>query len=434
MRHTRTLSIFALATALTACGPADDDSAAPDANDDDTGSTCAIRMQDAPLAPAGYSYQDSLPTATFNTWDGVTVPTPGEADYPGGKYRTLTPDSNGKIHPGCTVEGLSYTPASIPGYPCAAKEYPFPSGVTEDTSKPIFILVHGNSSSPSDWEPFLHDDPGSLDWPADTVMREQLSTLLPAKGYRTIAVDMRITLVDDPVENNDTENAARNIDHGWAVPIAQELIKRVIEANPGRKISVVGFSLGATVVRDALRRLWVEWDAGTWDQNVFEHLDQVFINSGANHGVSSFALCSANNSMRGTVTCEMGQRNTYTQTTFHKALNGPPMSTGGSEFGGWWETPCADGDYAFGKRGVCGGNKVLYTTMTMSDMPDGTQQDLFVSEHASRLYPTECANNEVNGLNDYDTSAYFLNGILRNHYGSVRSERGLAEILQQADK
>ncbi len=434
MRHPSTFSILAFAAALSACGPADDDTAAgPDANDD-TSSACEIRMQDAPLAPAGYTYTDSLATAAANTWDGLTVPAPGEVSYPGGKYRTLTPDSSGNIHPGCTVEGLAYTPADIPGYPCAAKEYPFPTGVTEDTSQPIFILIHGNSSSPSDWEPFIHPDPNSLDWTVDSQMREQLSTLLPAQGIRTIAADMRITLVDDPVENNDTENAARNIDHGWAVPIAQELIKRVIEANPGRRISVVGFSLGAAVVRDALRRLWVEWDAGNWDQNVFEHLQDVFIASGANHGVSSFALCSANKSMRGTVTCEMGQRNTYTQTEFHKPLNGPAMNTSGAEFGGWWETPCADGDYAFGKRGVCGGNKVRYTTVTMSDMPDGTQQDLFVSEHASRLYPTECANNLVNGLNDFDTSGYFLNGILRNHYGSVRSERGLAKILDQAAK
>ena len=46
-------------------------------------------------------------------------------------------DTNGDIHPGCSTAGLSYTAASIPGYPCAAKAYPFPDGVSEDTSKPI---------------------------------------------------------------------------------------------------------------------------------------------------------------------------------------------------------------------------------------------------------------------------------------------------------
>jgi hypothetical protein len=132
--------------------------------------------------------------------------------------------------------------------------------------------------------------------------------------------------------------------------------------------------------------------------------------------------------MRGTVTCQMGQRNQYTQTAFHRPLNGPPID-GEPVFGGWWETPCADGDYAFGKRGVCGGHKVAYTTITMQDLMNGTQQDEFVSEHASRLYPTACANNVLTGLNDFDTSGYFYNGYFRNHYGSVRSDAGIAKVI-----
>jgi hypothetical protein len=132
--------------------------------------------------------------------------------------------------------------------------------------------------------------------------------------------------------------------------------------------------------------------------------------------------------MRGTVTCEMGQRNQYTQTAFHRALNGPPID-GLSAFGGWWETPCANGDYAFGKKNACGDNKVAYTTITMQDLENGTQQDEFVSEHASRLYPTECANNVLTGLNDFDTSGYFYNGFFRNHYGAVRSEAGIAKVI-----
>ncbi|NVB80481.1 MAG: hypothetical protein HOV81_18960 [Kofleriaceae bacterium] len=396
---------------------------------DDT--ACGQAMANAPLAPAGYDFHDALPTATRNTWDAVSLPQPGDATYPGGRYRTITPDGSGKTHPGCTTLGLTYTAASIAGYPCAARQFEFPAGTQEDTTKPIVILVHGNSESPSGWMKFVHPDPASLMFPADTTARDQLAELLPARGYRTIAVDMRTDKIDDAnsPEGKDIGNTPKNADHGWDVPILQELIKRVAIANPDRKISLVGFSLGATTVRDALRRLWAENQDGTWDVNIFSRLDVVVVASGANHGVVSFSKqCGLNLTMRGTVTCEMGQRNQYTETAFHRPLNGPPIE-GLAEFGGWWETPCADGDYAFGKRKACGGNKVAYTTITMADLPNGTQQDEFVSEHAARLYPRECANNLVDGLNDFDTSGYFYNGFFRNHYGSVRSEAGLAKVL-----
>jgi pimeloyl-ACP methyl ester carboxylesterase len=389
-------------------------------------------MAMAPLAPAGFDYHDALPTATHNTWDGVAMPQPGDEAYPGGRYRTLTPDAAGKIHPGCTVDGLQYTPASIPGYPCAARQFDFPDGVTEDTTKPIVILVHGNSESPTGWMKFLHPDPGSLGFPADTVARDQLAELLPAAGFRTIAIDMRTDLIDDPnsPEGKDTGNTPKNSDHGWTTPLLQELVKDVVTAYPDRQISLVGFSLGATTVPDALRRLWAEWADGKWDVNIFEHVDTVVLASGAHHGVVSFAAeCGLNLTMRGTVTCQMGQRNQYTETDFARPLDGPPMPTEHGEFGGWWETPCADGDYAFGKRGACGMHVVHYTTITMQDLPNGTQQDEFVSEHASRLYPTACANNELDSLNDFDTSGYFYNGYFRNHYGSVRSNAGIAKVI-----
>jgi len=404
---------------------------------DDQGSgvdqtACAQAMAMAPLAPAGFDYHDVMATATHNTWDGVAMPQPGDASYPGGRYRTLAPDAAGKIHPGCTVDGLMYTPASIPGYACAAREFPFPDGVVEDTTKPIIILVHGNSESPTGWMKFVHADPSSLMFPADTVARDQLAELLPAQGYRTIAIDMRTDKIDDPnsPEGKDTGNTPKNSDHGWTVPLLQELVKRVAIAYPDRHISLVGFSLGATTVPDALRRLWVEWADHTWDTNIFERVDTVVLASGAHHGVVSFAKeCGLNLTMRGTVTCQMGQRNQYTETDFARPLNGPPMPTEHGEFGGWWETPCADGDYAFGKRQACGGHVVAYTTITMQDLPNGTQQDEFVSEHASRLYPTACANNQLDGLNDFDTSGYFYNGYFRNHYGSVRSNAGLAKVI-----
>ncbi|MEM9488516.1 MAG: hypothetical protein AAGC55_05200 [Myxococcota bacterium] len=409
----------------------DDSDAGPgDAGETEPQSACAMAMLEAPTGAAATPLGDTLATATRNTWDNATVPTEGAPDYPGGKYRTLTADGDGAIHPGCSTEGLLYTPADIAGYPCAAREYPFPDGVAEDTDKPIVLLIHGNSDSPVGFESYVHPDPKSLDFPADTAARDQLAERLPAAGYRTIAADFRIDRVDDPKNNLETENAALNIDHGWAVPIAQALIKQVIENNPDREISIVGFSLGATVVRDALRRLFVENQDGVWNINVYGRVRDAIIASGANHGFSSNALCGNNLTMRGTVTCEMGDRGLYTQTAFHEALNGPAMpDTGDGAVGYWYETPCADGSYAFGVRDACDGNAVQWTSITMADIEQGTYQDLFVSEHASRLYPVECANNIVNDLNDFDTSGYFLNGLFRNHYGSVRSATGLDRVL-----
>lgn len=391
---------------------------------------CQIAMQEAPTGGAAIPFDDALATATVNTWDGVTVPAIDDPTYPGGKYRTLAPDGNGDIHPGCSTVGLAYTAASITNYACAAKEYPFPAGTDEDTSKPIVLLMHGNSDGPDGWEQFLHPDPGSLGPWADTEIRDQLAELLPAAGYRTYAVDYRIDLVDDPTADATTGNPARNIDHGWAVPIAQEFIKRVIEENPDRMVSIIGFSLGGTVVRDALRRLFVEYQNGDWDVNVFGRVHDAVLASGAHHGVSTGALCGANTTMRGTITCEMGQRNAYTQTGFHTPLGGPEYNAADGNTGYWYESPCADGSYAFGLTDACDGNTVQYTTITMSDLEDGTQQDLFTSEYASRLYPGDCVNNVINGLNDFDTSGYFENGLFRNHYGAVRSQASLTNIMQ----
>lgn len=396
----------------------------PGGTEDDTpvvdAAKCKAALAQAPMAPAGFDYHDALP-ASSATWDGKSMPQPGDSKYPGGHYRDLA------THPGCSVAGLSYAPASIPSYRCAARDFT----TSEDTTKPIVILVHGNSDSPAGWMSFVHADPSSLMFPADTTARDQLAELLPKHGFRTIAVDFRTDLVDDPnsPEGKDTGNTPKNQDHGWTVPILQDLIKQLAIANPNRKISLVGFSLGVTGVRDALRRLWVEYQDGSWDVNILSRVDAVVLGSGANHGVVSFATeCGVNLTMRGTVTCEMGQRNQYTETEFARPLNGPPIA-GLPQFGGWWETPCADGDYAYGKRGACGGNTVAYTTITMKDLDNGTQQDEFVSEHASRLYPLDCVDNEVDALTDFDTSGYFYNGYFRNHYGSVRSATGLAKVV-----
>lgn len=392
---------------------------------------CQAALADAPTGVSAPSFNDALATAARNTWDGASVPAADDPNYPGGKYRTITADSTGNAHPGCSTVGLAYTPATIPAYACAAREYPFPDGTEEDTSRPIVILIHGNSDSPTGWEGFIHPDPGSLtDFQADMTMRKQLADLLPEAGFRTISVDNRTVLVDDPTSNLITENAAFNVDHGWAVSLAQELIKRVVDANPGRQVSIIGFSLGATVMRDAVRRLFIEFRDGEWDINIFERVQDLVVASGAHHGVNfGDPLCDGNTTMRGTVGCEMGQRNTYTQTAFHDALNGPAMPDTSEGIGYWYESPCADGDYAFGLGNACGGNQVEYTTITMKDLEDGTQQDAFVSEYSSRLHPAECVKNVINDLNDFDTSGYFLNGLFRNHYGAVRSEAGLKTIL-----
>lgn len=314
------------------------------------------------------------------------------------QYRALN------THPGCTTAGLSYPAAQIPGYTCAAKAYDFPAGVTEDTSKPIVLLIHGNSSTPADFEKFSNGTMEPL---------PMLAERLVAAGFRTYAIDMRIDKTDDPATNNTTENAARNIDHGWATPIAEHFIGSVMKANPNRKISLVGFSLGSTIARDALRKLYGD------GERPFERVKDVVLAAGSNHGVSTYrALCSTNPTMRGRVACELGDRNAYGNgTPFLNLLNGPD---------GAYETPCADGNTAFGTAGVCGGNRVQYTTVVMRDKDDGTYQDEFVSEASSAL---KGADNQKLALTDNDLSGYFFNGIFKNHFGAARSEAALTKMM-----
>lgn len=310
-------------------------------------------------------------------------------------------------HPGCSTAGLTYTPASIAGYACAAKEYVG----TEDTNKPIVILIHGNSDTPSSWE--AYDSAGACGAAGATEGEDMLAEQLAAAGYRVIAADMRFDLVDDPAGNNDTENLAKNMDHGWGTPIAQSLIASVLAENPDRDISIIGFSFGVTVARDAVRRLAINEEV-----DIFPRIQDMILLAGANHGVSSGPLCGINPTMRGQVTCEMGDRAAYTPTDFLTPLNGPE---------GAWETPCGDGATAW-ERPICGENAVDYTTIVMEDLPDGEQQDLFVSEASSRL---EGADNQTVGLNDVDESNYFFCGLFRNHYGAARSDVALGIVLDR---
>ncbi|MFY0528613.1 esterase/lipase family protein [Archangium gephyra] len=408
---------------------------------------------------ANWSFRDAPEMAD----PGLTErQTPATYKLYDGKYRPL---SN---HPGCSIENLYYdkanttgtTPykdgnndgkwtgagvfggpnraanhidgdvARIPGYPCAAKEY---AQANEDTSKPIVILVHGNSTRPHSWEKFLLPLGSSIDssvekvqFSPDTEARQQLAEALIAERFRVIAVDFRTDLIAtvDPTGNSGTENAAGNIDHGWSTPILQSLVKAVMLNNPDRKVALIGHSLGVTVVRDALRRLYVEHVDGKPESvNPFTRVSHVILGSGANHGVSTYdsGLCTANPTMRGTIVCEMGSRSNYTQTYFHKPLNGPRDL---------FATPCADGDYAFGKTGQCGGNVVKYYTITMTDIAQGANyQDFYVSENASRIDLSDCSVNKLTTLNDYDTSGYFNKGFIANHFGSLRSAAGLKLVM-----
>jgi pimeloyl-ACP methyl ester carboxylesterase len=354
------------------------------------------------LTSVGYNPDGgAAPAPQPSSEGGVAVDTsnnPASAD--GIEYRDL------KTHPGFTTDGLEtrattpYKAANIPGYDGAAKEYVTPN---VDPAKPIVILVHGNSSTPADWETFAKD-------PNQTPM---LSERLVAAGYKVYAVDFRYDKVDDPHQNNDTENAGLNFNHGWATPILENMLEAMIKNNPDKKISLVGFSLGSTIIRDALRRLHRR------GVKPFEHVKSVVLGSGAHHGVSTFRkLCGPNPTMRGKVACELGDRTSYQPTDFLKPLNGPD---------GAFETPCADGNTAFGQSGVCGGNKVSYTTIVMKDIKEGSYQDEFVSEGSSAL---KGANNLKVELTDNDLSGYFYNGLFKNHYGAIRSEAGLKLIMQ----
>lgn len=367
-----------------------------------------------------------------------------EADY-AGRYR-----DDLATHPGCeprtaygnNVEFLVTdnqatvapgVPANIPGYPCAAKEY---TQANENTALPIVILVHGNSSSVTTFEEYdvmsrrgtTITSSGGLSFTVDAAVRAQLASRLVAAGHRVIAFDGRTDLVNTLADFDSasaTGNPFRNVDHGWTVPMLQSLIRAVIAQAPTRKIALVGHSLGVTVIRDALRRLYNEHRTNATAVNPFEHISDVVLLSGANHGVSSgAALCTSfGSNMKGTVGCEMGDRAAFQPTYFSRPLNGP------SDL---FVAPCADGSYAYGDRDQCGGNVVSYTTVTMEDLPSGMLQDEFISEASSALDLEPCVENVLLPLSDYDSSSYFFTGapgFFASHFGSARSNAGIDAIV-----
>lgn len=373
----RLVSSFALTIATLACGCLTSTSGATA----DGGADSHV-----PPANPGDAGGAAPDPSTANNADAIT-------------YRDLA------SHPGCTTDGLAYPAAQITGYRCAAKQYQLPGA--EDTTKPIVLLIHGNSSTPADWEKY----------PSDSKL-PMLSDRLVALGVRTYAIDMRMDKTDDPTTNDPkTGNPAHNMDHGWGEPIVEHFIESVLAANPGREIALVGFSYGPTTIRDALRRLHRR------GVKPFERIRAVVLASGANHGVSSYRkkcvdpASPANTTMAGRVACEMGDLVSFTPTPFLAPLNGDAGS---------FETPCADGMTAFGQSGVCGGHTVRYTTVVMRDISQGTYQDEFVSEGSSALLG---ADNKKLELSDQDTTGFFYNGIFKNHFGSIRSEAGLTVIV-----
>lgn len=316
-------------------------------------------------------------------------------------------------HPGCSIEGLKYTPAEIPGYPCAAKAY-LPA--QDDAQKPIVLLVHGNSDGVGGWEAYMNP---SCDPPGPMQGQPMLADRLVAAGYRVYAVDMRsdrtpLTGADPADCMGSTCNVAHTMDHGWGVPIVMSFVHAVLAANPGRSVVLIGHSFGATVIRDALRRLQL---AGT---PAWARVQDVILLSGGNHGVSpacGFSECGTNTTMRGRAACQFGNRDAYQPNCFTRVLNGED---------GVWEAPCADGVHAFGASDACGGHTVRWTTIVMSDLPDGAQQDQCVSEQSSALAG---ADNQTIALTSYDESDYFLCGVLKNHFGSQRSVEAMDRIL-----
>ncbi len=372
-----------------------------------------------------------------------------EADY-AGRYRDDLAN-----HPGCQPR-TEYTanasepfvrdneatvppgvPASIEGYPCAAKEY---TQASEDTDKPIVILVHGNSSGVTSFEEYFNASIAGTEiqtfqgfpFTVATETRPSLVTALLEDGFRVIAFDARIDLVATGVTDLDldpmTGNPFLNIDHGWPVPMLQSLVRAVMTNNPERKVSLLGHSLGVTVIRDTLRRLFNEHLADPDNAvNPFAQLQDVLLLSGANHGVfDGNRLCETFDHMRGTVGCEMGDRTmAQVPTEFNRRLNGPQDL---------FAAPCADGTYAFGMMDQCGGNTVQYTTVTMEDLPDGELQDEFVSEESSGIDLGACVDNQLLSLTDFDDSGYFITGspgFLANHFGSARAPAGIALIRER---
>lgn len=358
--------------------------------------------------------------SSVDTSDAGTPDDPTKNDGIKDSTENITYRDDLAQHPGCTKDGIDarvgvdgkpagYTAADIPNFPCSAKAYALAGA--DDPNKAIIILVHGNSSTPNDWETYAED-------PADPDTK-MIANSLVDDGYRVFSADFRFDKVNDPPDQT-TGNPAKNFDHGWGSPILEKLISAIHAQYPQRKINLAGFSLGTTLIRDALRRMHHR------GEKPFEYVHALHLASGANHGVSTYSgVCGdptnpTNKTMRGLIACQMGNRDNFAATPFLTPLNGP---------NGDWETPCLDGLHAFGQNNVCGGNKVLYTTVVYEDPPNGPLQDEFVSETSAAL---KGADNKT--VATPDATTYFLNGLFAEHNGSIRSPKGVSVALEALER
>ncbi len=457
MRRSVQLSLLALASsfAFTAVGCLSDDDDGATSGDGGTTSgqdASTTGNQDASVtgnqdaAPVA----DSGPLPDGSTGDAATGYGPGmlggvnvqqtanaDADPKYVTYRDLA------THPGCSTAAgpfgpLPYTAASIPGYTCAAQEFG-----TDDASKPIILLVHGNSSTPHDYQQCTVS-PLYLTTACTAVNYDMIADQLKADGYHVYMSDVRYDLVND---NTNGDNPSLNYDHGWAVPIVQSLITALVNDYPSRKINVLGFSLGPTIIRDALRRLhragaiFPDANGNANSTGVYQHMNQLYFASGANHGVSTFELyCNSsfvpsNNTMAGLAACQLGDRTGYVESPFETPLNGPG-GNGAADITSW-DTPCSDGTTAYGQAGVCGSHTVTYTTEVFADPTDGPLQDEFVDEASSHL------NGATNlTTTDIDPTDYFVSnkstdgthGGLYHHFGSIRGQDGVTQAVKVLEK
>ncbi len=377
------------------------------------------------LSPAPADTADAGPVTTPTTEAGACSTAATFTPVPDATGITYMDDLT--THPGCSTAGLStrteldgtaasYTPAVIPGFTCAAKDYGAPAN--EDTTKPIIILVHGNSSTPNNWETYAKD-------PAQTPM---IAETLVADGYHVYASDARYDLV--PTDT--TNNPSKNYDHAWAVPIVQSLFESLFAMYPKRQFNIAAFSLGPTIVRDALRRMLNK------GENPYARIHAIHFASGGHHGVSTYASeCASETNpkvpgMAGAAACQLGDRTNYVLTPFEAPLNGPGGIDGIQDEVSW-DTPCSDGNTAYGQTGVCGCNTVVYTTVVFADPANGPLLDEFVSETASRLHGannmtvTQVQDGVCTNPSDQSTcTGYFFFPNFEHHFGSIRSAQGIA--------
>ncbi len=382
------------------------------------------------------------------------------ASYDGALF--LNRGNQAEVPPGLPVQSVDpQSPAYLIDYPCAAKAYQMPTGTAVDPAKPVVILVHGGMASPNSWEEFV--DPALIDvnpdlagtqlrsansfeFTADSAPREMFAHKLLTQGFQVYAADFRSDRVRELVGANPDASTDDpgfgdgfgSVDHGWSVPLVQALIKAVMLTHTRQQIALVGHGLGATVARDALRRLYKEFRDGRSTLNPYPRVNHVVLASGFFHGLAGATYCCTNfATMLGTRGCELGDLHASAPTPFMMTLNGPEDL---------FSVPCADGYSAYGDENACDGHTVLYTTLGMTDIGDQTQDeegnqqttrlnvDRYTIGPNGQLSVTEanCVDNRVLSLADFDSSGYFFEvhpGYLANHFGSIRSDEGMALIL-----